>query len=272
VKKVGILFHPKNTAAEALARGLVNSLAHAEAEFWLCSAWDEEEARGRAPGTDLILSIGGDGTMLRAARIVAGLSAPILGINMGHLGFMTELAAQEAERRIPDFLAGAGWIEERAMLEVRLSAQEVVFHALNDVVLARGGKSRVVRVQVAIDQKPLTVYKCDGVIVATATGSTGYSLAAGGPILHPQAKELLLTPVAAHLSLAVPLVLPPDTELELQVHTYEQALLSIDGQIEFQLNDGDVVQVKRSPYVTRLLRTQPPGFSYHTLTQRLDRR
>ncbi len=272
MKKVGILFHPKNTPAEALARDLVQKLAHVEAEFWLCSAWDEDKAREMGPGTDLILSIGGDGTMLRAARIVAPSSVPILGINLGHLGFLTEITAQDAEAKIPDFLAGAGWIDERAMLEAMLPAQEKAFRALNDAVVARAGRARVVRVQVTVAQEPLTVYKCDGVIVATATGSTGYSLAAGGPILHPQAKEILLTPVAAHLSLAVPLVLPSDTELVLEVHTDEQAMLSIDGQIEVQLNDGDVVKVKRSPYITRFLRTQPSNFFYRTLTQRLDRR
>ena len=269
MKKVGILFHPKIATAEALAHKLAEGLAHLEASAWLCSAWDEEEAREKAPGTELVLSIGGDGTMLRAARISAPLSIPILGINLGHLGFMTELTAEEAPDKVPLFLAGEGWLEERAMLEVRLPSREGSFHALNDVVVARRARARIVRVEVTIDGEPLTVYKADGVIVATATGSTGYSLAAGGPILYPQAKELLLTPISAHLSLATPLVLAPETKLALEVHSDEQALLSIDGQIEVQLNDRDVVEVERSPYITRLLRAQPPALYYRTLTEKL---
>jgi NAD+ kinase len=270
MKKIGILFHPKIPAAEALAYDLAKRLAHFEASAWLCSAWDEGGAKEKAPGTELILSIGGDGTMLRAARVAAPLSIPILGINLGHLGFMIELTAEEVWDKMPHLLAGGGWLDERAMLEARLPSQEGSFQALNDVVVARGARARVIRVQAAIDGEPLAVYKCDGVIVATATGSTGYSLAAGGPILHPRAKELLLTPISAHLSLAAPLVFSPETLLALEVRTEEQALLSIDGQTEVQLNDGDVVEVRRSPYVTRLLRTQPPAFFYRTLTERLS--
>jgi NAD+ kinase len=272
MKKIGILFHPQIPAAEALARDLGKSLAHFEASGWLCSAWDEGGAKEKAPGTDLILSIGGDGTMLRAARVAAPFSIPILGINLGHLGFMIELTAEEVWDKIPQLLAGEGWLDERAMLEARLLSREGSFHALNDVVVARGGRARVIRVQVTIDGEPLTVYKSDGVIVATATGSTGYSLAAGGPILHPRAKELLLTPISSHLSLATPLVLSPETVLVLEIRADEQALLSVDGQIEVKLGDGDLVEVKRSPYVTRLLRTQPPAFFYRTLAERLGRK
>jgi NAD+ kinase len=128
----------------------------------------------------------------------------------------------------------------------------------------------VIRVEVAIDGVPLTTYKADGVIIATATGSTGYSLAAGGPIIYPQAKEILLIPISAHLSLATPLILPAETALRLKVYTDHHALLSIDGQIELELHDGEEVEVGRSPYVTTLLRLQPPASFYHTLTQRLS--
>jgi NAD+ kinase len=269
VKKVGILFHPEIPAAKSLARDLAQGLSDATVSFWLCSAWDEEQAKEKVDGTDLLLSIGGDGTMLRAARIAAPLSTPILGINLGHLGFITELGAQEAAETVPSFLSGRGWLDERAMLEATLPSREISFHALNDVVVARGARARVIRVNVTIDGELLTTYKTDGVIVATATGSTGYSLAAGGPILYPQAKELLLLPISAHLSLSMPLVLSPDAAVALEVHTDHQAMLSIDGQIEVQLYDGDVVEVKRSPYVTCLLRAHSPSFFYRTLTQRL---
>jgi NAD+ kinase len=270
MRRIGILFHPKIPKAEELAHDIAKGLSHIPATFWLCSAWDEEQAKEEVNGTDLLLSIGGDGTMLRAARIAAPLSIPILGINLGHLGFITELRAEEAVAKIPPLLAGEGWLDERAMLEAKLPSQKASFHALNDAVVARGARARVIRVGVTIDGELLTAYKCDGVIVATATGSTGYSLAAGGPILYPQAKELVLIPISAHLSLRLPLVLSPEVALALEVHTDHQAVLSIDGQIDVQLHDGDVVELKRSPYTTRLLRAYPPPFFYRTLTQRLS--
>jgi NAD+ kinase len=121
-----------------------------------------------------------------------------------------------------------------------------------------------------VNSEPLTTYKADGVIVATATGSTGYSLSAGGPILHPEAKELLLIPILAHLTMATPLVLPPWAVVELGVDTSLQAMLSIDGQIDLMVHSGDSVIVQRSPYVTRFLRAQPLNYFYSTLTQRLS--
>jgi NAD+ kinase len=271
-KKVGILFHPQIPAAVDLARKLAQDVNRWQASAWLCSAWDEDEAKGKISGTDLVLSIGGDGTMLRAARIVAPSAIPILGVNLGHLGFMTELRGEEVWDEMPAILAGEGWLDERAMLKAEIPSRGALapFYALNDVVVARGAKARVIRVEVAIDGVPLTTYKADGVIVATATGSTGYSLAAGGPIVYPQAKEILLTPISAHLSLATPLILPAETVLRFKIYTDHRALLSIDGQIELELYDGEEVEVGRSPYITRFLRLQPPVFFYHTLTQRLS--
>lgn len=144
------------------------------------------------------------------------------------------------------------------------------FDALNDVVVSRGSSSRLIYVEAKVDNEPLTTYKADGVIVATATGSTGYSLSAGGPILHPEAKEMLLTPVLAHLTLATPLVLPPWAAVELKIDTGHQATASIDGQIDLVLLSGDSVTVQRSPHVTRFLRAQPLNYFYSTLTQRLS--
>ncbi|MBE0415995.1 MAG: NAD(+)/NADH kinase [Dehalococcoidia bacterium] len=268
MKKVGILYHPKIAAAGALAEELAGLLPSLDASCWLCSAWEEEKARAQVEGTELIFSVGGDGTILRAARSALPWSIPIVGINLGRLGFMTELSAAEARERLPAFLAGKGWIDERAMLQVEL-ASKGPFHALNDVVLGRGAISRVVYVETTIDGAPLTTYKADGVILATATGSTGYSLAAGGPILYPQAREILLKPISPHLNFANALVLPPTAVVELRVRTDHQAMLSIDGQIDLELESGDAVRVRLSPHVTRFLRAQPPTFFYSTLMERL---
>lgn len=272
-KKVGILFQPKIAAAEDLARQLAKVVGDLGVAVWVCSAWEEDRAREQAGETELVISLGGDGTILRAARVASPLSIPILGVNLGRLGFMTELRPDDALSRVPAFVKGEGWSEERAMLQAELVSSDMSpFHALNDVVVGRGERCRLIRVKATVDGELVTTYKCDGLILATATGSTGYSLAAGGPMLHPRAREILLQPIAAHLSLGTALVLPSEATVELEVRTTHQATLSIDGQIEVPLSDGAVVRVRRSPHITRLMRTQRSTLFYETLMQKLEKR
>lgn len=275
LRNVGVLYHPKRASAEALAKDVLKALKDLKVSGWLCSAWEEEKAKAQIEGTDMIISVGGDGTILRAARIVVPWPIPVLGINLGRLGFMTELEPKEVFQKLPAFVAGEGWIDERAMLQAVLlsvggTSESGPWNALNDVVTSRGAASRLIYVETKVNNMPLTTYKADGVILATATGSTGYSLSAGGPILHPEAKEILLTPLLAHLTMATPLVLPPGAVVELRVDTTHQAMLSIDGQIDVMLNGGDSVTIERSPYTTRFLRIQPLNYFYSTLTQRLS--
>jgi len=211
VKKVGILYHPMNKAAYTLAKKLDEFLDAKSVSSWLCSAWEGEKARSQVDGTDLILSVGGDGTILRAAQVAIPTSTPITGINLGKLGFMTELSVSEVMDKLPALLEGKGWIDERAMLEARISPagqdeSDGIFNVLNDVVVARGAVARMIYIEASIDGQPLATYKADGVIAATATGSTGYSLAAGGPILHPQSREFILLPILPHLCSAYPMV------------------------------------------------------------------
>jgi len=275
VKRVGILYHPMIEAAYTLAKELERFLDSSGVSVWLCSAWEGEKARAQVGNTDLILSIGGDGTILRAAQAVVPGLTPITGINLGKLGFMTELSADEAVDRLPALLAGDGWIDERAMLEAELPPADQehesarTFYALNDVVVARGAIARTVYVEASIDGEPLTTYKADGVIVATATGSTGYSLAAGGPILHPQAKEFLLSPILPHLSSAYTVVLPSTTVVKLRISTPHQAVLSIDGHVNLPLSSGAVVTIKHSSNRARFLRIHPEASFYSSLEQRL---
>jgi NAD+ kinase len=186
---------------------------------------------------------------------------------------MTELSADEALEYLPSLLAGEGWIDERAMLEAELSATEQepprIFHALNDIVVARGSVVRLVRVEASIDSQYLATYKADGVLVATATGSTGYSLAAGGPILNPQSKDFLLVPITPHLSSAYKLVLPSKTVVQLRVVAAHQSMLSIDGHINLPLADGASITVKHSPNTVRFLRIHPEDSFYRSLEQKL---
>jgi len=273
VSKVGILYHPMIEAAFTKAKQLQDFLTASGVAVWLCSAWEGEKARAQLDETDLILSVGGDGTILRSAQAITPRMTPIIGINLGNLGFMTELSADEALEQLPHLLAGEGWIDERAMLEAELSAvgkePPRTFHALNDVVVARGPTARLVRIEASIDGQPLTTYKADGVILATATGSTGYSLAAGGPILHPHSQDFLLVPITPHLSSSYKLVLPSKTVVQLRVLAVHQATLSIDGHINLPLASGATITVKRSPNTTRFLRIHPQDSFYRSLEQKL---
>ncbi len=261
-------------AAYGLAKKLEEFLGSSGISVWLCSAWEGEVARANVNDTDLILSIGGDGTILRAAQAVVPGLTPITGINMGKLGFMTELSVDETTEKLAPLLAGEGWIDERCLLEAELSPvdgehQPRTFYALNDVVVARGAIARVIYVEASIDGEPLTTYKADGVIVATATGSTGYSLAAGGPILHAQAREFLLLPIMPHLSSSYALVLPPTAVVKLDISATHPATLNIDGHLNLSLSTGASITVRRSPNTVRFLRIHPEASFYSSLEKRL---
>ena len=275
VKRVGIVYHPLNETALSLAQKLAEFLGARGVSFWLCSAWKGDEVREQVPGSDLILTTGGDGTILRAVQAVAPQPTPITGVNLGKLGFMTELSADEALDRLPALLAGEGWIDERALLEAELTATDEEpeaarkFYVLNDAVVARREIARMIYVKASVDGEPLTTYRADGVMVATATGSTGYSLAAGGPILHPQADEFLLVPILPHLSLNYNLVLPPAAVVKLEINTGHRATLSIDGHISLPLPSGASITVRHSQNRVRFLRTQPKASFYSTLEQKL---
>ena len=272
MQKVGIVYHPLNKGTLTLAQKLTGLLESAGVDSWLCSAWEDKQLCAQISATDLVLTIGGDGTILRTAQAVVPHSIPITGINMGNLGFLTELAPEEAMDKLPALLAGEGWIDERSMLQVRLNTtarQQKQFFVLNDAVITRGDIARIIHVRAVIDGQLLTTYKADGVITATATGATGYALAAGGPILHPQAEQFLLAPIMPHLSFGNSIVLPPQAEVELCVGAIHKAIFSIDGHISLPLAGGDCITLKHSPVKTRFLRISPRDSYYATLEQKL---
>ncbi|MBI2868473.1 MAG: NAD(+)/NADH kinase [Chloroflexi bacterium] len=274
MNKIGILYHPLVHATHEKAGNLREYLESRGIAAWLCSAWDIKRARARLDGTDLLLTVGGDGTILRAAQVSIPEAVPITGINFGKLGFMTELSSEAAEAGLSRLLAGEGWLDERAMraATVTLEGQELTYHALNDVVAARGSIARVIYIAAIIDGQPLTTYRADGVVVATATGSTGYSLAAGGPVLYPNARDFILAPLMPHLSLPHPLVLPESAVVELRVTSVHQATLSIDGHINSPLPGGAVITVRHSPHKVRFLRLRNPNSFYASLEARLKGR
>jgi NAD+ kinase len=206
---------------------------------------------------EIAFVFGGDGTVLRAARVLSPLDIPILGVNLGRLGFLTSTTIDQFDAAMGDVLDGRFTIEERALLDARLArgGREVVRAlALNDVVVARGKQVRSINVAVRVDGEPLIVYWADGLIVATATGSTAYGFSVGGPLILPGSRAITLVPIAPHLSFGNAVVFDPDQVLELETQD-EPSVLSLDGQEEHDLRAGDRITVRRSETVARFART-----------------
>jgi NAD+ kinase len=272
LQTIGLLYHPKIRESLHLAEELDGLLKSRGLSTWVGSAWADEEARERMPELDLIVTFGGDGTILRAARMAVLHDTPILSVNMGRFGFLAEAQPDEVPEIMDTVLSGSYWLEDRIMLHAELRRGGEVqgsYEALNDVVVGHGTISRVVRLVAYVDGEHMADYVGDGLIVATPTGSTAYSLAAGGPILHPRLEDVLLTPIAPHRALQRSLVLPLESVIEIRLSTEYRAVLTIDGQIETPLEDGDRVTVTVSPHRCKLVRTQPTNYFGRNLLERL---
>lgn len=222
---------------------------------------------------DFIVSLGGDGTILRIAELAALHEKPLIGVNLGHVGFMTELEYPEL-RKIQKVLAGKYSIDSRMMLDLTVQRSGKVFYkqaALNDVVLTKCNPFRVIQVEIRADGVPVTSFRGDGVIIATPTGSTAYSLAAGGPVLEPAAENLAVTPVCAHALQAKSFVFSPEREISIAAQGPDGICVCVaaDGRSGVDLQPGDRVLVRRSPLVTRLIRVKGRSF-YHLLKYKLS--
>ena len=208
---------------------------------------------------DLVVSLGGDGTMLRAAQTAHAADVPLLGINLGTLGYLNEVDAAGAWAALETIASGRMEIEERMMLACSVGSDEFV--GLNEVLVERASRHRLVRLKVRIAGEELAAFNADGVLVATPTGSTAYALSAGGPIVSPRAACMVLVPVNAHMIFSRPFVLPPEDAVEVIVDDAEgQAALSIDGSIGMDLAPRAEVRVARHPRPLRLVRLSGPGF------------
>ncbi|HEY4036345.1 MAG TPA: NAD(+)/NADH kinase [Ktedonobacteraceae bacterium] len=234
----------------------------------------EECTTSEFEGCDISLVLGGDGTIIHAARLCACLSIPIVGINFGRVGFLTELEPQEVTTHLPYYLDGDAsvWVDERTMLRAILeqNGHHEEFLALNDIVIARGTWPRIVQIRVWIDGYYYNTTFADGIIISTATGSTAYNMAVGGPLLHPQVRNSVLTPIATHLASDRSLVLQPEANIKLQIFTHDQhGAFSADGQLNREIRDGAIVSVRKSPFVTKFLRRRPPTYFYQIITAKL---
>jgi NAD+ kinase len=272
IARVGVLYHPKIPPTQRVAREIADLIGQQGCSAWLASTWDEPRVRDQVEQLDLVVVLGGDGSTLRTARMVARHGVPIVGLNMGRLGFLSELTPDDWRDKLPQILAGDFWIEDRMMLFAEAQRHGTTFgdyEALNDVVISRGSLARMIRVHTHIDGGHLATYDADGVIVATPTGSTAYALAVGGPIMPPELHNILLIPIAPHLSLERAVVLSEGVIVELRIGTDHEALLTVDGQFAFALADGDRVIVRASPYHARFARVQERTYFYKTLMARL---
>ncbi len=226
-------------------------------------------AEGFAKGLDLVLALGGDGTMLRAVQLVYPEPVPILGVNAGQLGYLSAIEASELEAALPRLMRGEFEVAERMMLEIVIrpghqpgepaAAERSVF-ALNEAVVEKVGAGRLIRLLVSINGTPFTTYAADGVIVATPTGSTAYSFSARGPIVSPNHRCLLLTPVSPHMLFDRSLVLGADEELELLVTDGRPVSLTVDGRHAGELASGDVIVCRAAPGAARLVARRPDDF------------
>ncbi len=276
-RSIGILHHPKKSESVELARQIEAFLRERGiGEIWHESAWESEAVMDHLPNVDLLVTLGGDGTLLRAARIGARHGVPMLGVKMGRLGFVAEIMPEAWQSSLDRMLAGDYWVEERLMVRARLerphNGERVIIcehDALNDVVLSRGSLARVVRIRAELDGGYLTTYTCDGLIVSTATGSTGYALAVDGPILPPELRNILVIPIAPHLSMDRAVVLAEGTEIRLSASTDHEAMLTVDGQFVVEVLEGDEVVVTGSPHLARFIRLRDRNYFYQALMDKL---
>jgi NAD+ kinase len=271
-KKLQIYYHQHVDSADSLANEMAQHLERLGIRAEAVSIADEN-AKARLPEYDMIAIIGGDGTMLRGGCMAAMHNVPVIGVNYGRLGFLPEVQPNEWKGVIARILVGDYWLEERTMLHVehyrgeeKLNTAEV----LNEAVVSRGALARPIRLKTWVDGDELTTYVADGLIVATATGSTAYALAAGGPILPPELKNILIIPIAPHLCIERGIVLSHGSTLKILVRTEHQAILSADGQMEVAVQDGDHVIVQKSDYATRFVRVQEPTYFYRNLNSRMS--
>jgi NAD+ kinase len=249
IERVAMVVHDGKPQAVELQRALTGYLA--------------ERAVTVGDDAQLVVSLGGDGTMLRAARLAHSLDAPLLGVNLGLLGYLSEVDPTHARAALDRIFAGDFEIEERMMLHCAVMDADnpVTYVGLNEVLVERSGRHRLVRLTVKIGGESLAAFNADGVIVATPTGSTAYALSAGGPIVSPRAECLILVPISAHMIFSRPFVLSGEETVEIAVEGEDQeASLSLDGNTGCSLRAGTPVVVRRDERPLRLVRLGAPGF------------
>ncbi len=277
-KRIGVLGHPMRPATAPVAERIAGYLQSRGAEAWCCGQWDDPQITDQVRDSDMVIAIGGDGSMLRASRACARYGVPVLGVNMGHLGFLTEISeAEDWKQALDSVLHGDYWIEARMMIHAALLRAGLVLaegDALNDVVISRQAATHMILLETYIDKDWATTYNADALIIATATGSTAYALACGGPILPPELRNILIVPVAPHLSMDRPIVLAEGATVEVVAAADNTAaiVLSLDGVLVGEMQPGDTVRIQASDSVSRFVRLRERNYFYRSLLDRLEPR
>jgi NAD+ kinase len=219
--------------------------------------------------SDVIIALGGDGTMLRTARVIGRYGKPILGVNIGKLGFLAEISPHEVERTILELLDCDYIVEERAVLEAQSTSDKKCFYGLNDIVIDKGSFFRVISIETYVDNDYLNTYTADGIILTAPTGSTGYSLSTGGPIVAPQARVITINPIAPHMLTARPVVIPDSSTVRIIVQTDSRKVhLTADGQEDRLFKTPAEFIIKKAPYTVKLVKRMKSTF-YDTLRKKL---
>ena len=277
VRRVGVVAKPSPVRARPVLRSLLRRLhAHGvettldlEAARILGRPRDGVERSELGLRVDMLIVAGGDGTLLSVARVLPRGGPPVLGVNLGSLGFLSDVSPKDLATVLPPILAGRYVVSRRMMLSVEVRRGERTrgrYRALNDVVINKSALARILDIELTVEGRPITVYKADGLILSTPTGSTAYCLSAGGPIVHPGIQAIVVTPICPHTLTNRPLVIPGDLTLEAGVRTGdENVFLTLDGQVGLPLTRDDRVRVRRSTHDLRMVTL--PGRSYFGVLQ-----
>jgi NAD+ kinase len=262
VTRIGFAYNPTIEAAVDLSARAAGWCQIRSIDQWQAQSGDLPALLAELPTTDALVVLGGDGTFLRAVQAVAEVDVPILGINLGKIGFLSKAEAGELDDVLAKIVAGECGIDERMALEGRImrdgrALDGTDYVALNDIVVARGALARVCRLDVSIDGTHLATFVADGLVISSPTGSTGYSFSAGGPILDPVSRNLVVTPIAAYLSAIRSVVVSPEQTVRCKVVDAHEALVSIDGRDDVPIAVGDVVEVRAFDRPIRLI--EPKG-------------
>jgi NAD+ kinase len=273
MKRIGLLYHPYKEMALRLAGEWQDEIiARGAPAPLVASAWDERASSEICGQVDLLITLGGDGTLMRAARIAAPCGVPSIGVKLGHVGFLSAFKPEDFTGCIDRLLEGQYRVEERMMVSaslIRKGECKGTYEGVNDVVVSRGRLARVIRIEVSIDGELLDHFAVDGAIVATATGSTAYSLAVGGPILAPTVRTLLLSLISPYLSPIHSLVLPEGARVAMRMNSPLSGMLTVDGQFDIEVIEGDTVETGAGANVARFAHLAKESHFYETLIDRL---
>ncbi len=279
IQRIGVLAHPSRPDTHPVARKIAKLLSKRGIANWVYTVWDEDAVKADVASADIVMAIGGDGAMLRAGRVCAEQGVPVLGVNMGWLGFLTEIQQpDDCEAGLDALLAGEYWIERRMMLQATLMQDRSTvigcYRALNDVVISGSVFGRMVQIATYIDKHWATTYNADALILSTPTGSTAYALATGGPILPPELRNILMLPMAPHLSMDRPIVLARGAVVDIEPtrENRHAVVLTVDGKVEAELDENQHVCITSAEPVSQFARLRERNYFYRSLLDRLEPR